>query len=116
MHKSEKMDFTEMSLKIEIIIMSYSLSFHCVLTPGLCGCVCAHLCPTLCHPMDYSPPGSSVHGISQARILEWVTISTPGDLPDPRIEPVSLMSPVSAGGFFTTPATVLHIISSFQQF
>ena len=32
------------------------------------------LCPTLCDPIDYSPPGSSVHGISQARILEWVTI------------------------------------------
>ena len=29
-------------------------------------------CPTLCDPMDYSPPGSSVHGILQARILEWV--------------------------------------------
>ena len=33
------------------------------------------LCPTLCNPMDCSPPGSSVHGISQARILEWVSIS-----------------------------------------
>ena len=32
-------------------------------------------CPTLCDPMDYSPPGSSVHGIFQARILEWVAIS-----------------------------------------
>ena len=32
-------------------------------------------CPTLCDPMDSSPPGSSVHGILQARILEWVTIS-----------------------------------------
>ena len=32
------------------------------------------LCPTLCNPMDYSPPGSSVHEISQARILEWVAI------------------------------------------
>ena len=31
--------------------------------------------PTLCNPMEYSPPGSSVHGISQARILEWVVIS-----------------------------------------
>ena len=28
-------------------------------------------CPTLCNPMDYSLPGSSVHGVSQARILEW---------------------------------------------
>ena len=32
-------------------------------------------CPTLCDPMDYSPPGSSVHGILQARVLEWVAIS-----------------------------------------
>ena len=32
------------------------------------------LCPTLCDPMDYSPPGSSVHGTFQARILEWVAI------------------------------------------
>ena len=35
----------------------------------------AQLCLTLCHPMDYSRPGSSVHGILQARILEWVAIS-----------------------------------------
>ena len=32
-------------------------------------------CPTLCDPVHYSPPGSSVHGIIQARILEWVAIS-----------------------------------------
>ena len=35
------------------------------------------LCPTLCDPIESSPPGSSVHGISQARILEWVAISFP---------------------------------------
>ena len=35
----------------------------------------AQLCPTHCNPMDYSLPGSTVHGISQARILEWVAIS-----------------------------------------
>ena len=34
----------------------------------------AQSCPTLCNPMDYSLPGSSVHGILQARILEWVAI------------------------------------------
>ena len=34
---------------------------------------CAYSCPTLCNPMDYSPPGSSVHD-SQARILEWVAM------------------------------------------
>ena len=36
----------------------------------------AQLCPTLCDPMGYSPPGSFVHGISQAGILEWVAISS----------------------------------------
>ena len=35
----------------------------------------AQLCPALRNPMDCSPPGSSVHEISQARILEWVAIS-----------------------------------------
>ena len=34
----------------------------------------AQSCPALCESMDYSPPGSSVHGILQARILEWVAI------------------------------------------
>ena len=36
-------------------------------------------CPTLCDPMDHGPPGSSVHGILQARILEWVAISFSSD-------------------------------------
>ena len=39
-----------------------------------CCCLVAQLCPTLCDPMDCSPPGSSLHGILQARILEWVVI------------------------------------------
>ena len=38
-------------------------------------CMYAQLCVTLCHPMDCSPPGYSVYGIFQARILEWVAIS-----------------------------------------
>ena len=48
-------------------------------------------CPTLCDPMDCSPPGSSVRGILQARILEWVGLSfpSPENLPDPGIEPRS---------------------------
>ena len=39
-------------------------------------CVCVQLCPTLWNPMDCSPPGASVHGISQVRIQEWVAISS----------------------------------------
>ena len=50
-------------------------------------------CPTLWDPMDYSLPGSSVLGILQARILEWVDISFSRDLPDPGIEPVCTASP-----------------------
>ena len=65
-------------------------------------CVCAQLCPTLCNPTDCSPPGSCVHGIFQARILEQVSMFTSGDLPNPGIEPASLGSPELAGGFFTT--------------
>ena len=47
----------------------------------------AQLCLTLHDPMDSSLPGSSVHGILQARILERVAIPSPGDLPDPGIKP-----------------------------
>ena len=39
-------------------------------------CMCAQSCPTLCHPMEYSPPGTSFHGILQARILKQVAISS----------------------------------------
>ena len=62
-------------------------------------------CPALCDPMNYISPGSSVLGILQARILEWVACLPPGDLPDSGIEPTSLMPPALAGGFFTTSAT-----------
>ena len=54
---------------------------------------------TLCESMDCSPPGSSVHGILQARILEWVAISSTRDPPYPGIEPAS---PALAGRSFTT--------------
>ena len=49
-----------------------------------CVCVCAQSCPTLCNPVDCSPPGSSVHGILQARILEWAAISFSRGSPQPR--------------------------------
>ena len=42
---------------------------------GPCASEVAQSCLTLCDPMDCSPPGSSVHGILQARVLEWVAIS-----------------------------------------
>ena len=56
----------------------------------------------LCNAMDCSPPGSSVHGISQARILEWVAISFSRDHSDPGIKPPSLVFPALLDRFFTT--------------
>ena len=59
-------------------------------------------CPTLCDPMDCSPVGSSVHGILQARVLEWVAVPFSRESSRPRDQThVSLI----AGGFFTVWAT-----------
>ena len=55
-----------------------------------------------CNPMDCSPPDFSVHGISQARILEWVAISSARGSSNPRMELMSLLPPALAGEFFTT--------------
>ena len=55
--------------------------------------------------MNYSLPGSSVHGISQAKILAWFPFPSSGDLPNPGIEPTSIVSPAMAGRFFTSSNT-----------
>ena len=60
---------------------------------------------TLCNPLDCSLPGSSVNGILQARILEWVATPSSRGLPSPGIELASLMSPALTTGFFTTNTT-----------
>ena len=77
-----------------------------------CVCVCVRACVHVLSATQLvrlfailgicSPPGSSVDGISQARILEWVAITPSGDLPDPGIKPMSPASPALAGRFFTT--------------
>ena len=67
--------------------------------------MCAQSCLTFCNPVDCTLPGSSVLGISQARILEWVPFPSPWDLPYPGIKPESLVSPVLAGIFFIISAT-----------
>ena len=78
---------------------TWLISFACLHAKSLQSCL------TLCDSMDCSLPGSSVHGILQARILEWLPCPPPGDFPSPGIEPTSLMSPVLAGKLFTTSAT-----------
>ena len=56
--------------------MGWVVSSHVVMLVlvGVCCAKSLQLCPTLCDLMDYSPPGSSVHRILQARILEWVVM------------------------------------------
>ena len=58
--------------------------------------------------MDYSPPGSSVHGIFYGT-LEWVAISSSGDLPNPGIQPMPPMSPALAGRLVITEPPRKHI-------
>ena len=73
-------------------------------------CLVAKSCPSLCKPMDYSPLGSIVYGISQARILEWVPFPSPTDIPNPGTEPEF---PALAGRFFTTePSGKPHCIQN----
>ena len=55
-------------------------------------------CPVLCDPMDCSPPGSSVHGILQAGILDWLPFPSPGNLPNPGFE---TGSPALQANYFT---------------
>ena len=62
----------------------------------------AQSCPTLCNQLDCNLPSSSVHGILQVRILEWMLCPPLRNLPDPEIEPTSPMSPALAGVLFTT--------------
>ena len=69
-------------------------------------CICpTQSCPTLCSLMDCNPPGSSVHGILQARILEWVAIPFSRRSSQPRDQ---TWVSGSAGGFFTTEPLVKH--------
>ena len=69
-------------------------------------------CPTLCDPIDGSPPGSPVPGILQARTVEWLPFPSPGDLIDPGIEPMSLASSALAGGCFLP---LSHLGSPFSS-
>ena len=70
---------------------SHHFALYCVSAKSL------QFCPILCDPIGCSPPGSSVQGIFQARILEWLLLPTPGNLPDLGIEPGS---PAFTGKFF----------------
>ena len=73
--------YTQCIVSIIVQTRIYLISYYQSLKNMLCY---TQSCPTLCNPMDYSTPGSSVRGIFQARILEWVTISSSRGSPWPR--------------------------------
>ena len=83
-----------------------------VLTKTVIISMCTQWHLTHGYSTDCSPPGSSVHGIFQAKYWSWLPFPTPEDLPDPRIESRSLESPALAGRFFTTAPPEKPIIST----
>ena len=100
-----------------IELESPTLQAHSLLSepPGklthvsVCVCVCVtQLCLTLCDSMDCSPPGSSVHGILQARIPEWVAISFSRGSSQPRD---GTQASCTAGGCYTVCFTAPHVSS-----
>ena len=63
-------------------------------------------CPTLCNPVDcHHQAPLSIHGFSRQEYSSGLPCPPPGDLPEPGIEPTSLLSPALAGGFFTSSTT-----------
>ena len=72
--------FVVLPYKVHLVTVYLKIALYFV-----CVCADSQWCPTLCDPMDWSPPGSSVHGILQARILEWVAISSSRGSSRPRV-------------------------------
>ena len=99
----EAAQYTYILLKIlqkgqAILYLSYTDFYLWCL---VCVHACAQWCLTLCHPMDYSPPGSSVHGISQKEYWSRLPFPPPGNLPDSEIKPTCPVPLTLAGTFFT---------------
>ena len=61
-------------IQLLLNVLSPAFVTRCYVWMCVCVCVCAQSCLTLCAPVDCSPPDSSVHGILQAGILEWVAM------------------------------------------
>ena len=79
------------------------------------SCLAAQSYPTLCDPMDCSPPGSAATGLSRQEYCSGLPFFPPGELTNPGIRLVSPTSAALAGGFFTTSATggsLTHIKTS----
>ena len=82
-----------------------------------CVSTCSQSCPTLCDSMDYSSPGSSIHGIFQAKILEWVDISFSKESSRPRGQAHATweapLSYLHYNNYFTT--AMMNMADSFPR-
>ena len=109
---------TQTSLRpgVKQVCLSFITVCACVFV-YVCVCTCVHARtqshPTLGGPMDCSPPGSSLHGILQARILEWVTMPSSGGFSQPRDQTCTSCISCIAGKFFTEPPETLVYFCQF---
>ena len=82
--------------------------------------LCVHslqLCQALCNPMDCSPPGPSVCGILQARILEWVAVPSSRASSRPRYQThISCVSCITGGFFTTEPLEKPHFATCYPAY
>ena len=103
-------DWKSKTITITQLTIYINITYHSsVINLTLLACMCAgrslQSCLTLCDRMHCNWPGSSVHGVFQARYWSGLPCPTPGDFPNPRTEPMTLMSPALGGGFFITSTT-----------
>ena len=102
---------------MEVCKMAQILRGHIYICVCVCVCVCVCIlsCVQLfCDPMDYSLPGSSVHGILKARILEWVVISFSRGSSQPRDWTCISCISALAGRFLTSWATIYIYMECVQ--
>ena len=95
----------ELMFQMNSIISLFFIIYVCVLV--------VQSCLTLCDPMNHSPPGSSVHGILQARILEWIAFPS-RDLPDPGIKAWSPVSQADSLPFELQGSPFHYILSAYS--
>ena len=104
---SDSCDFGQLKLGLCQPLSEFNVEFSAQAPWSICKCVSVYaqllqLCLTLCDPMDYSPSGSSVHGILQARIQEWVSMPSSRGFPWSRNWTHMSCGSCIAGRFFTT--------------
>ena len=93
------------SKKLIFMLLIISVLFSSLIFASKVKVLVTQSCLTFCDPMDCSLPGSSIQGILQARILEWVAVPSSRGSSPPRDQTYVSYAPALTGRFFTTSAT-----------